>query len=789
VFFFPPTDVNMRRITASNVVSHPFLGDAQTWLYHDRDSVLLQDFSSATGVVSAAFVFDDSLELDLPGAIPPAVPGSMTRWNGTVVSGPWILRQLSRGAAGTNEASTLTLYPDSPEIVEIVTIQPGAERWEYFSVPRGCTNILGQVSIVSGTGPLWSEVAPASQMTNGFNQITTTAWNTATIEVNAHSDPPPRAGLWRARLRNTGTTQLQCQLGWTLTQDTDTDPWHRFRSGGTNVLRDDALTVIDIPVTCAGAVSSIEAGLRLEHPRLGDLEFTLVSPSGNRVALQSHRGSFSTNGLGLEAAVTNLYPVASSGGPQVASNTFNLRLTSGTISVYYDFYGIPDWMRVFYETNVIFDTGLASGSADVLLPYGPGESTYITVVMNEGDNSDPNTAWEYIISASHPDFGFFTYTDDAAAPPVKFVLPPFDVTPAGQDRLRVRPDEPLSVFAGEQALGSWKIEIRDAFPGPSGESAYLVESELAVLLADVYPRPTPLSEYVPAPVALAPFETRWFEAATYAWTEGTTNCILNSDLSVNLLFSLTAPGQSGVPTATVLLENTTAGCVTLTTNSAPPLPSGTKFYLGVQNTNNAFAHATIQTQTAPIVRALSNRMPMSEISLAPEGCAYYTFTVAPGSGRAQFRLFNVTGDVALLARRGLPLANEANAAGLSDNPGSANEMIVMRASDVPLILAPGAWFITVTNRTPMAVSYEIEAGQWAGTGLPIVISPAVSDGQIHLSWASLPGVEYQVQVSDDLTGSNWTGAGGIITADEEQTTASFPVAPPFHFFRVVELSP
>ena len=57
----------------------------------------------------------------------------------------------------------------------------------------------------------------------------------------------------------------------------------------------------------------MEVGLRVDHPRVSDLVFHLISPSGTRVLLVENRGGTTTEGMGATITITNVVPVTSSG--------------------------------------------------------------------------------------------------------------------------------------------------------------------------------------------------------------------------------------------------------------------------------------------------------------------------------------------------------------------------------------------------------------------------------------------------------------------------------------------
>jgi uncharacterized delta-60 repeat protein len=99
-------------------------------------------------------------------------------------------------------------------------------------------------------------------------------------------------------------------------------------------------------------------------------------------------------------APINLTNITAGGAAEVDTPVSLGSSTSGTLTVTYNMYTIPDDMRVYYgATNgiLIYDTGNVSGVGTFALPFGPtnGVSTnLITIVMDQG-NGTPGTAWTY----------------------------------------------------------------------------------------------------------------------------------------------------------------------------------------------------------------------------------------------------------------------------------------------------------------------------------------------------------------------------------------------------------
>ena len=112
-------------------------------------------------------------------------------------------------------------------------------------------------------------------------------------------------------------------------------------------------------------------------------------------------GSPSTSELSVTGSTTqgtNSFTFGASGGP--AEQSFKIDTggaTSGTLRVSYDFFTIPDELRVYYPPRGpgqvrIYDTGLVNGARVITIPFGPGTGTTLELVMDEGGGL-AGTAW------------------------------------------------------------------------------------------------------------------------------------------------------------------------------------------------------------------------------------------------------------------------------------------------------------------------------------------------------------------------------------------------------------
>lgn len=70
----------------------------------------------------------------------------------------------------------------------------------------------------------------------------------------------------------------------------------------------------------------------------------------------------------------------------------------GRLVIHYDFFIVPDSLRIYRGGALIFNTGFTNGSGSATLFYGPtvySRSEDLEIVVNEGDTSNAITAWGY----------------------------------------------------------------------------------------------------------------------------------------------------------------------------------------------------------------------------------------------------------------------------------------------------------------------------------------------------------------------------------------------------------
>jgi subtilisin-like proprotein convertase family protein len=459
VFALPIYPMTMSGVVVSDTIQHQNFGDLIGTLNHNGITAVLNNHDSLGNPPGPySFIYDDSGQ-GVAGSQPSDGPGSLKSFVGTEGSGPWILAEVDDALTqtGTVTAFSLTIQPQQNLQNGFTNlIAPMTWFYDFIDVAAGYTNLT--IAATNVSSPV---VAPAIQMYTEFGaEPTATVYDQTALLTNCitgffptgilpgnaiSTGPPLPAGRYFVGIYNPGTTAqdvyLKATLGGSASAITPLD----YTVNGGPALPDDAANTSTIQVTnvpTTATIASVNVGMVVNHPRISDLTFTLVSPTGQRVLLMENRGGTTTNGAGDEFITTNNFaPVTASGGPAAQTNYLNMGVTSGSLTITYNMFTIPDQMTVYYGTNsatfttnnALFNSGLTSGVNTITVNFGPGTSTYLTIIMNQFGNPSTSTAWTYTAGGVQTNFNYLTFTEDTnlTTTPIKFAVPPYVLNDQG----------------------------------------------------------------------------------------------------------------------------------------------------------------------------------------------------------------------------------------------------------------------------------------------------------------------------------------------------------------------
>jgi subtilisin-like proprotein convertase family protein len=427
-----PAPIQLRRVIVTNSITHENAGDLFGVLRHGQQSAVLNNhsFPPITPVpISYTNIYEDSGQHDIQGSRHTDGPGSLRNFVGDYGFGAWVLTEVDNAPNHTGRVDTLWIKLEKQHLTDgvNVTVEPNSWFYDVIDIPKEATNLT--VCVSGNTLPLQLYLRRGDFPTfTDYDETLTVNPPGACLSLTKYDLPPLRPGRYYVGVFNPTSVGQTIRILATVTLDLAAIVPTKYTYTGPTVIPDDAVSTTSLFVPNAQKIVSVDVGVRIDHPRVSDLVLHLISPSGKRVMLFENRGGNTTSGLGGGFLTTNVYPTTTAGGPNANTNTLAVGQNNGILIVDYQFFDIPDDLRVYYDGNRIFDSGLISGAGRFVVDFGPGASSSVTILMNEGGNSNTNTAWNYTATVVSGDFAYFTFTEDTnyAKLPVKFAPPPFN---------------------------------------------------------------------------------------------------------------------------------------------------------------------------------------------------------------------------------------------------------------------------------------------------------------------------------------------------------------------------
>ncbi len=438
--------IDTRRVIVTNILAQQNVGDLVISLDHSSVSggngqVVLMNHDSPNAPGIYKNIYDDSGQGDVVGSQPSDGPGSLQNFARHSGQGVWIMHAADNapGFVG-NVQGTLLVQPhqDLKNGIQ-VTIQPGTWFYDYIEVPVGYTNLLVAATNITlppsisqpvqlylnyNTQPTFSNYLAEVDLTNGIPPGNSISYG-----------PPLTPGTYYVGLFNSSLLAQTVYIIDTLSFNSSAISTVDYASTGPVPLKDDAVTYAYITnFDRADTIQNFNVGLRVDHQRISDLSFTLVSPDGTRYLLMENRGGQSTNGCGATVITTNITPVSSSGGSTAVANFIPVGLTSGSVNISYNMFTVPDQMAVYYSTNPtpanLITNFFTSGAGQITVSFPPtgvpASSTFLTIVMNP-TNQPTRTFWNYTVGGVQTNYYYLDFTEDTnlTTTPIKYAVPPF----------------------------------------------------------------------------------------------------------------------------------------------------------------------------------------------------------------------------------------------------------------------------------------------------------------------------------------------------------------------------
>ncbi|MEN9572384.1 MAG: hypothetical protein RL514_239 [Verrucomicrobiota bacterium] len=311
------TNMLIRSLTMSNVITHENLGDLVVTLTHNGRSVTLNNhtISPAAAPAGGGLITNNLVADDFRN--PPDGPGDVTDFLGDDAVGLWILEIYDNAPFMTGSVDYAQLYitpftnyvsTNTGVLYRTVDLVAGQSFVDFLDVPVYATNL--DIDIVGGLPP--GPAAPGQGVeiyassfgvpaAGGGPSVASAVDLDSTdlilphLRISPTTTPPLTAGRWNTRIVNNSSSLLTLTIRYTLSYDLSVAEVNFYRSNTVAPLLDDYTTNFFQAIPDNRVIAGVEVGFSIQHPRISDLRVSVVSPAGTRALLLENRGG--TNGL------------------------------------------------------------------------------------------------------------------------------------------------------------------------------------------------------------------------------------------------------------------------------------------------------------------------------------------------------------------------------------------------------------------------------------------------------------------------------------------------------------
>ena len=304
-------------VTVANSITHQNFGDLiGTLTLNGAHADVLNNHDSLGGPPGPYFLtYDDSAGGGIPGSRPSDGPGSLIGYFGQQGLGVWMLNEVDDSLTQTGAVNgfTTTIYPHLDPTVGVITNYVPGGSWVYtfVDVPPGATDLTVYATNLTDTA------TPPVELFVKFGSEPTTNNYDAVVPLTPNGvislGPPLVSGRYFIGLFNPNPKSAVQEVTLFATIDLPFVPAQTiYSSTDTPIpILDDAVTTDQINVPDNQIISSMDVAIAVQHPRISDLVFHLISPDGTRELLMENRGGTDPNGAGGVATVTTNNALAS----------------------------------------------------------------------------------------------------------------------------------------------------------------------------------------------------------------------------------------------------------------------------------------------------------------------------------------------------------------------------------------------------------------------------------------------------------------------------------------------
>ncbi len=388
--------VEIERVVVTNTLTQQNAGDLVISVNHSTvangdGSVVLLNHDSPNAAGTYTTIYDDSGQNDILNSQPSDGPGSLGAFTGQEGMGVWLLHVSDNAPSFVGSVQgSLFIQPHIPLGSGTTnTVAPGKWYYNFVDVPPGATNLtISVTNLTSPPLPLDVYVKLGAQpTTNDFDKMMVTPTVPlpnpgGSLSIGPTDVPPIQPGRYYVGVYNpnpVGSADQRFSLFAAILPPSPSATPVDFAAAGPVPLLDDAITISSnsiITMTNTEPIVSVNVGIVVDHPRISDLAFTLISPDGRRILLMENRGGTTTNGAGASALVTNSIIVSSNDFEGLTATNYIAGQTVGGWSVASGQVSVVTNPANAYEGSNFL--ALASGSISTNLPTVAGQTYTLT---------------------------------------------------------------------------------------------------------------------------------------------------------------------------------------------------------------------------------------------------------------------------------------------------------------------------------------------------------------------------------------------------------------------------
>ncbi|HIL68234.1 MAG TPA: hypothetical protein EYG38_00070, partial [Verrucomicrobia bacterium] len=512
MFAIPTVPSIIEEVSVNMTLNHDSIGDLLGNLSHDQDFVVLNNHTLNNGSSATfhSFSYNDGNSGRSFSSTPTDGPGSLNNFIGNSSGGAWILTMVDNALNHNGQINELTVkirgVPFDDDLNRPLAVLPNRWFFRVINVPEGVVRLDVILSQMSDSLNLYlrKDITPT---TTDFDKQALIDPPGGILSLGVNDIPPLQQARYFIGVFNPNATVVNFHLNTDLIFGLLEDNRELVSSGEeVSEIIDDAANQFLIPVDRDRQITDVKVGLRVDHPRLSDLDVRLTSPQGTEVLLIESRGGTNVTALGsgliedgfiytsftadtnlttevikfAEAPFTSTATFISISNSEFENEEPGVRLFPATVD---------GWRVITNSITVIEDASIAhQGTKFIDLEIGEISRTFSTpdggefllqfayrkapeneesiingqVILNNSIHSFITASTEWVVH----EVRFTADSDDTVinlAPVLRqpgLLIDSITLSEPGGNAFYI-PEENLEAFDGESAIGDWILELED----------------------------------------------------------------------------------------------------------------------------------------------------------------------------------------------------------------------------------------------------------------------------------------------------------------------------------------